>query len=188
MVYALLALMLLHAARLDARTGANGDLLLLAEQDRALWDPGLIREGIYYLGLSAQGDVLSEYHLQAGIAARHALAKDYQGTDWAGILDDYRALLELSPTPVVMLNHAVAVAMLHGPQAGLQELSRLKDHPTLQNYHLLPATFGELYERNGEFELAAQSYCEALELAVNEVERRFLERKLDKARSQVSAL
>lgn len=177
-VRALLALMLLQASRLNARTDANGDILLLAEQDRTSWDQGMIQEGVYYLGLSAEGDELSEYHLQAGIAARHALAKEYDSTDWVGILNDYKALLEVASTPIVMLNHAVAVAMVHGTEAGLQELSRLKDHPSLQKYHLLPATFGELYERNGEFESARRSYREALKLTVNEVERRFLERKL----------
>jgi len=183
-VHALLALMLLQASRLNARTDANGDILLLAEQDRTSWDQGLIEEGIYYLGLSAEGDKLSEYHLQAGIAVKHALAADYDSTDWAGILDDYEALLEVAPTPVVMLNHAVAVAMLHGAEAGLRELSSLRDDPSLQKYHLLPATFGELYERNGEFESARRSYREALKLTGNEVELRFLERKLGRLRAK----
>ena len=145
-VRALLALMLLQASRLNARTDANGEILLLVGQDRASWDQGMIQEGIYYLGLSAEGDRLSEYHLQAGIAARHASAKDYESTDWAGILNDYEALLEVAPTPVVMLNYAVVVAMVHGVETGLQELLRLKDHPSLKKYHLLPATLGELYE------------------------------------------
>jgi RNA polymerase sigma-70 factor (ECF subfamily) len=180
-VYALLALMLLQASRLEARTNANGDLLLLSEQDRRLWDWEMIGHGLYYLGLSAEGEELTGYHLQAGVAAKHVVAKDYQSTDWAGILDDYEALLIITSSPVIQLNHAVALAMVHGPEAGLQELSVLKDHPALQKYHLLYATLGELYEKYGDPQAAAENYSRALSLSANEVERRFLEKKLELA-------
>jgi RNA polymerase sigma factor (sigma-70 family) len=180
-VYALLALMLLQASRLNARTDAAGELLLLAEQDRKLWDRMTIQEGLYYLGLSAQGDELTEYHLQAGIAARHAVAKDYESTDWAGILDDYDVLLKISPSPVILLNHAVALAMVHGTEAGLRELIELKDHPSMQKYRLLYATMGELYERSGNINSAVESYRMALSLTTNIIERRFLEKKLKQA-------
>ena len=179
-VHALLSLMLLQASRLNARTNPDGELIVLQEQDRALWDQHMIQEGLYHLGLSAQGDALTEYHLQAGIAAKHAVAKDYESTDWAGILDDYEGLLEMAPSPVVMLNHAVALAMVRGTEAGLHELARLKDHPSLQKYHWLYATMGELYGRNGEAEAARRSYHEALRLTTNKVEQRFLEKKLKK--------
>ena len=176
-VHALLALMLLQASRLPARTDADGNLILLSEQHRAAWDHRMIREGVYYLELSAQGDKLTPYHLQAGIAARHAAAKDYESTDWTGILEDYDVLCEIAPSPVILLNHAVALAMVQGAEKGLQVLLKLKDQPSLRKYHLLYATIGELYERCGEFRSAASSYRQALKLASNAVERRFLEKK-----------
>jgi RNA polymerase sigma-70 factor (ECF subfamily) len=176
--HALLALMLLQAARLKARTDVNGDLILLAEQDRSLWNRDMIHEGLIHLGISAEGDLLSEFHLQAAIAAKHASAEAFEQTDWAGILDDYIMLLEIAPSPVVKLNHAVAVAMVHGSQAGLEPLMKLRDDVSLRKYHLLHATLGELYERSGNIQEAAASYREALTLVENEVERRFLQKKL----------
>jgi RNA polymerase sigma factor (sigma-70 family) len=182
--HALLALMYLQAARLKARMDVNGHLILLANQDRALWDRAMIREGLRQLGLSAEGDRLSEFHLQAAIAAKHATAETFEQTDWAGVLNDYAALLEIAPSPVIKLNHTVAIAMAHGSQAGLQELMKLKDDPVLKKYHWLYATFGELYERSGSFQEAAQSYREALALTENEAEQRFLEKKLKRIESQ----
>ena len=177
-VHALLALMYLQAARLTARIDAGGDLILLPAQDRSLWNREMIREGLTYLELSAAGDTLSEFHLQAAIAAKHAVAETFDQTDWVGILDDYAALLEIAPSPVVKLNHAVAIAMIHGPQAGLQALFKLKDEASLKKYHLFYATFGELYERSGNVQQANQSYREALALTENEAESRFLQKKL----------
>lgn len=182
--HALLALMLLQAARLKARTDSNGDLILLAEQDRSAWNREMIHEGLLYLGLSAEGNRLSEFHLQASIAAKHAVAESFERTDWAGILDEYGALLELAPSPVVKLNHAVALAMLHGSQAGLQALTKLKDETSLKTYHLLYATFGELYERSGNFQEAEKSYLEALGLTENEAERRFLQKKIRQVKTR----
>jgi RNA polymerase sigma factor (sigma-70 family) len=175
---ALLALMYLQAARLTARMDANGDLLLLAEQDRSLWNREMIREGLMHLEKSAEGDRLSEFHLQAAIAAKHAVAETFEQTDWAGILDDYVALLEIAPSPIVELNHAVALAMVQGSQAGLQALETLKDNASLRKYQWLYATFGELYERSGNIQQATQSYQEALALTENAAEQRFLQKKL----------
>jgi RNA polymerase sigma factor (sigma-70 family) len=176
--HALLALMYLQAARLKARIDMNGDLILLPEQDRSMWNREMIRAGLMYLELSAEGDKLSEFHLQAAIAAKHAVAESFDQTDWAGILDDYAALLEIDSSPVVKLNHAVAIATVHGSQAGLQVLAELKEEASLKNYHLLYATFGELYERDGNLQQALQSYREALALTENEAELRFLQKKL----------
>lgn len=162
--HALLALMLLQAARLKARTDANGDLMLLAEQDRSLWNREMIHEGLIHLGLSAEGDILSEFHLQAAIAAKHATAETFEQTDWAAILDDYSMLLEIAPSPIVKLNRAVAIAMVYGSRAGLQPLRKLRDDVSLRKYHLLHATLGELYERSGNIQEAAASYREALTL------------------------
>jgi len=107
------------------------------------------------------------------------VAKSYELTDWTGILEDYEALLEITPSPVVQLNHAVAIAMVHGPEAGLNKLTTLKDEPALRMYHWLSATFGELYERSGKLEQAEKSYREALAMTKNEAERKFLQKKLD---------
>ena len=182
--HALLALMLLQAARLPARTDASGDLILLAEQDRSLWNREMIRAGLLHLGLSAEGHILSEFHLQAAIAAKHATAATFEQTDWAGILEDYDTLLELAPSPVVKLNHAVALAMVHGSQAGLSALIKLREDASLRKYHWLYATLGELYEQTSDFQHAMQSYREALALTNNEAERRFLRKKLNEIASQ----
>ena len=176
--HALLALMYLQAARLTARIDAGGDLILLGEQDRSLWNREMIREGLMYLERSADGETLSEFHWQAAVAARHAVAETFDQTDWAGILDDYGALLEIAPSPVVKLNHAVAIAMIHGPQAGLRLLLKLKDEASLKKYHLLYATVGELYERMDNFQEAKKHYQQALALTDNEAEQRFLQKKI----------
>ena len=181
--HALLALMLLQASRLPARTDSFGDVILLAEQDRSLWDRAMIREGLIHLGHSAHGDGFTAFHLQAAIAAKHTQAESYETTDWAGIEQEYEALLEIAPSPVVRLNHAVAVAMTHGTQVGLQLLLDLKDDPSLDTYHLFHATLGELYARSGNSKKAARCYRTALRLTENESERRFLERKLDSVNS-----
>lgn len=176
--HALLSLMLLQASRLDARTDEHGNILLMAEQNRGQWNHSMIKAGMYYLGLSAEGEQLTEYHLQAAIAARHATAADDASTDWAGILEDYETLKDLVPSPVVLLNYAVALANVHGSKAGLRELTRLKNLPALKKYHLLYATFGELYARCGDAPSAMNSYREAIALTSNATERHFLEKKL----------
>lgn len=178
-VYALLALMLLQASRLNARTDVDGNLLLLSEQNRELWNQNMIQEGLYYLNLSAEGNELSEYHLQAGIAAKHAVAKDDEDTDWLEILSYYESLIQITASPVVKLNHAVAVAKVYGTKQGLEELNKLKNDTALQKYHLLYATFGELYERIGDVSSAQENYQIALKLVTNSVEQRFLEKKLE---------
>ncbi len=176
--HALLALMLLQASRLDTRVDAQGNLLLLSEQDRSPWDRAMIEQGIYHLERSARGDSLTEYHLQAGIAACHAVAPDYETTDWATILKYYDELYGLNPSPIIALNRAVALGMVQGSHAGLDALETIRSDPQMRNYYLLPATFGELYQRCGDLNRAAESYRQAMALAANETERRFLARKL----------
>jgi RNA polymerase sigma-70 factor (ECF subfamily) len=178
-VYAVLALMLLQGSRLNARTDAKGNLLILAEQNRDLWDQNMIHQGLYYLGLSAEGNELSEYHLQAGIAAKHAVAVDDESTAWVEILSYYESIIQITSSPVVRLNHVVAIAKVQGTKQGLEELNKLKNDTALQKYHLLYATLGELYERSGDFESAKQNYLIAIELTTNKVEQRFLEKKLE---------
>jgi RNA polymerase sigma factor (sigma-70 family) len=177
-VHALLALMLLQAARLPARTDAAGDLLLLAEQDRGRWDRRMIAAGLRELTRAATGPDLTEYHLQAGIAACHATAATYEATDWGRILGYYDDLAARSASPVVALNRAVALAMARGPAAGLAEIARIRALPGLAGYYLLHATHGELAARTGDLIAARAAYRRALTLTANEPERRFLARKL----------
>jgi RNA polymerase sigma-70 factor (ECF subfamily) len=177
-VEALLALMLLQAARLPARTSPDGALLTLAEQDRRLWDRRLIDEGLDALARSASGDRLSAYHLQAGIAACHAVALDYDSTDWPAILDQYDALVRLSGSPLVALNRAVAVAMVHGDEAGLAALERIQPGGELESYPLYHVTVGELAARSGDRGKALRRYGRARELARTSPERALIERRL----------
>jgi RNA polymerase sigma-70 factor (ECF subfamily) len=177
-VYALLALMLLHASRLAARVDDAGNLRRLAEQDRSRWDRGLIQRGMSYLALAADGDVLTEYHLLAGIAACHATADRDEATDWPMILQYYDGLVAINSSPVIALNRAVALAMVRGTSVGIAEVERLAGQGALRRYYLLPATLGELYERAGRREKAAEYYRLARDLAANETEKRFLGSKL----------
>lgn len=177
-LHALLALMYLQASRLPARPDADGNLLLLAEQDRSLWDRQLIAAGLHHLDRSATGNELTEYHLQAGIAACHALAASYEQTDWPRVLDQYDYLITLVSSPIVLLNRAIAVSMVHGPEAGLQALDSIQNDPALRGYYLLPATRADLLLRLGRRDEAASCYRDALALLCTEPEQRFLLRRL----------
>jgi RNA polymerase sigma-70 factor (ECF subfamily) len=170
----LLALMLLHDARRDARFGRDGDLVLLHEQDRALWNAARIEEGLRVLDRASALRRPGPYQLQAVIAAAHARAPRAEETDWAGIARLYGFLLELGPSPVVAVNHAVAVAMADGPERGLQLLAAVE----LEHYHLLHAARADLLRRLERRDEAAAAYREALALGMNDAERRFLERRL----------
>jgi RNA polymerase sigma-70 factor (ECF subfamily) len=177
-VHALLALMLLSAARLSARMGAGGELLLLPQQDRSLWNRERIAEGMAHLEKSAQGDDLTAYHLEAGIAACHATAITYQETDWSHIRELYDQLLAIHPSPVVALNHAVAVFQCDGPAAAVRALEAVREHPALQRYYLLWAFLGKLSAALGDEAQAAEHYREALRCTCSAPERRFLESSL----------
>jgi RNA polymerase sigma-70 factor (ECF subfamily) len=176
--HALLALMLLQAARLPARVGDAGDLFLLSEQDRGLWNRQLIYEGMLHLERCSEGDRLTEYHLQAGIAACHAVAESYEATDWRRIVELYDQLQSLNPSPVVALNRAVALSKWLGPEAGIRALEEIGSHPAMSHYYLLPATLGELWSEVGEGPQAAEFYRSALRCPCSEPERRFLLKKL----------
>ena len=180
--HALLALMLFQASRTRAREDADGALVLLADQDRALWDAELIGRGFRALDGSARGDRITAYHVQAAIAACHAAAPCWERTDWSRILDLYDELVELEPTPVTRLNRAVAVAMVRGARAGIEAAEAVTGEAGLQRYHLLPATLGELWLRAGVPRRAAEYYSRAIELPCTEPERRFLEKKLAECR------
>lgn len=177
-VHALLALMLLQAARLPARVDSAGELLLLSEQDRSLWNHGRIASGLLHLERSAEGDEISEYHLEAGIAAHHAVAESYAATDWASIVELYDRLLELRPSPVVALNRTVALSRRLGPAAGIQALRAIQGFPGFAGYHLFWSTLASLYAELGDGETAASCYRSALACACSEPERRFLKKQL----------
>ena len=176
--HALLALMLFNAARLAAREDDRGNLLRLEEQDRTRWDQAMIARGMSHLRESAAGGVVSEYHLQAGIAACHATAKDYQSTDWARILSLYDRLMEFDDSPVVALNRAVAVANVHGAKTGLEAVRAIRDGKKLDSYYLFHAVIGELEMRLNNRETAAQEFRKAFELAETKSERAFLLKRL----------
>jgi RNA polymerase sigma-70 factor (ECF subfamily) len=177
-VHALLALMLLQAARLPARVGASSDLLTLADQDRTLWDREMIARGLVHLNRSADGDKLTPYHVEAGIAVAHATAESYAATDWRRIVELYDVLLEINPTPVVALNRGIAISRSRGPKAGLDAVSAIVRTGALRDYYLLPATLGELSRECGDVAAAAMHYRAALACRCSEPERRFLERRL----------
>ena len=177
-VHALLALMWLQAARLPGRVNAEGNLLLLAEQDRAQWNRDMIQRGFFHLARAGRGEELTGYHLEAGIASCHALAPSYAATDWRMILSYYDQLTAMNHSPVVALNRAVALAMVSGPEAGVLALEKIRNLPPLKSYYLFPATLAEFYVQMKEKEKAANHYRQALELVGSEPERRFLMRRL----------
>jgi RNA polymerase sigma-70 factor, ECF subfamily len=174
----LLALMLLQHSRRDARTDAEGDLVLLEDQDRSMWNATEIDEGLALIERARSLTIAGPYLIQACIAAEHAKAPHVEATDWPAIVSWYRRLLLINPSPVVALNAAVAVAMADGPQTGLAMVDSLDRTGALQRYYLLPATRADLLRRLGRNDEAAADYRRALDLATNPAERRFLERRL----------
>jgi RNA polymerase sigma-70 factor (ECF subfamily) len=176
--HALLALMLLNSARIPARIDGAGNLLRLKEQDRTRWDKPTIARGMFHLARSAAGEEISSYHLQAGIAACHCAAPEYEATDWVQILALYDRLSAFDNSPVVALNRAVVVAKIHGPKAGLDALAAIRDGETLASYYLLYATLGELEAQLENWQAAAGHFRESLQLAETASEQQFLAKRL----------
>jgi RNA polymerase sigma-70 factor (ECF subfamily) len=176
--WGLLALMLLHDSRRQARLGPAGELVVLEEQDRSLWDRAEIEEGLAILERVLPWQQPGPYQLQAAISALHAQAAHPEITDWPQIVALYRRLLKLHPSPVVELNLAVAVAMADGPPAGLRLLAQLEAGGALAGYHYLPAARADLLRRMGDWAGAAAAYTAALTLVQNQTERAFLEQRL----------
>jgi RNA polymerase sigma factor (sigma-70 family) len=175
---ALLALMLLNAARLNARTDDAGNLLRLHEQDRTAWNRTLIQRGIVCLGQAAQGGVLSVYHIEASIAATHCLAAEASATDWPRILRLYDQLFALTGSPVAAMNRAVAVARVHGPQAGLDALDQIQERSVLEGNHLYHAMRGAFAAELGQTAAALLHFRQAAKLAMLPAERDFLARRI----------
>ena len=177
-VLGLLSLMSLHNARRRARLDEAGDLVTLEDQDRSLWDKAAIEEGCQVLDRAVRLRRRGPYQLLAAIAACHATAPGPDGTDWTEIVGLYDQLQRLNPTPVVILNRAVAIAMVDGPAAGLGQVDDLEAAGHLTGYYLLPATRADLLRRLGRNTEAEVAYRRALELAPTDAERRYLQRRL----------
>ena len=173
--HGLVALMELQASRMHARTGPNGEPILLLKQNRARWDQLLIRRGLKALALAEKlGGARGRYTLQAAIAACHARAREVEATDWARIAQLYATLAQVAPSPVVELNRAVAVSMADGPRAGLELVDLLVAEPALKSYHLLPTVRGDLLEKLGRNEEARSEFERAAALTRNARERELL--------------
>lgn len=149
-VHALLSLMLFHTARIPARSDNLGNIFLLEEQDRRLWNRSIINEGIRHMGLSAEGDEVTEYHLEAGIAYFYTTAESFEKTEWEKILRIYDLMYEMNNSPVVGLNRAIVFAQVHGPIAGIEEIKKLEDN-TLDKYYLYHSALGEMYSRESNY-------------------------------------
>jgi RNA polymerase sigma-70 factor (ECF subfamily) len=176
--HALQALFLLQTARLSSRLNAAGDLIPIDRQDRTRWDRALICEGLEHLGRAATGDAISPFHLEAAIAACHALAATYAATDWPQIVALYDQLLALTPSPIIALQRAIAVGRANGTRAGLRALQALVGDERLESDPVLAAAIGELEAQRGDRRAARSAYRRALELASTAPEHRFLEERL----------
>jgi RNA polymerase sigma-70 factor (ECF subfamily) len=182
----LLALMLLHDARRDARLNKAGDLIVLEEQDRSRWNRAQIAEAIPLVQEAFRGEV-GAFTVQAAISAQHCQAARAEETNWRQIVLLYDLLERIQPSPIVSLNRAVALAMADGPKPALEIVDKLAADSDLENYHLLHATRADLLRRIGSAEESAKSYTRALQLVTNESERRFLERRLREVQSPVAS-
>jgi RNA polymerase sigma-70 factor (ECF subfamily) len=176
--HALMALMLFHAARLESRLDQRGSILLLEEQDRSKWDQALIRRAQEFLAQSAEGTVLSPFHLEAAIAYHHCTARSLAETDWPAIRRLYDALLTQQSSPVYLLNRAIVVAEIEGPQAGIRALDEASRDPALRHYHLFDATLGELYRRAGHLARARQHLEAARQKTTSPFDRELIDRRL----------
>jgi RNA polymerase sigma-70 factor (ECF subfamily) len=177
---ALIALMCFHAARFDARVDGMGGLLLLEDQDRSLWNRELVQRGVDHLMQSARGDTLSRYHAEAGVAAEHCLAPSYGETNWEEIVRLYEVLERVAPSPLNVLNRAIALAEWKGPDAGLAALEAIEAPSWLTGYYLWDATLGELYRRRGDRDRALAHTKRALAAAPTNPEKALLERRIKK--------
>ncbi len=179
--HALMALMCFTASRNDARIDAHGNILLLKQQDRKKWNHALIENGIYHLEQSAAGEHLSKYHIEAGIAYEHTIARDYAHTNWNHILNCYNLLYNYYPSPVIALNRAIVIAELKGAAEGVKAIEAIEAIPdiaSLKKYYLLPATLGELHWQLKEYDKAKIFFEEASELTQSVIEKKLLQQKI----------
>lgn len=178
-VYALLALMYLNASRFKSRTGDAGNILTMAEQDRSIWDRSFIQKGLQYLERSVTSSSLSIYHILATISAYHCAAPDFASTDWKSILLLYDKLAESDPSPLVLLNRAIALSKVNGVTTALAELEKIKNDPALSSYHLFYSTQAEFYIEANNFQKASESIEKAIAFSPLEIEKELLRKKLE---------
>ena len=186
--YALSALMCLNKARLPARLNASGKLNSLFDQDRSLWDQTLMTEGLQFLELSAKGSELTEYHVEAAIAAVHATASRMDDTDWEKIVSLYDTLINLRPSPIVALNRAIAIGQRDGPEHGLKALRAIVDSDRLAKYPFYHAAFAESELQAGSHKIAIGYFRDALQFARNPMERQFFEERIGICSAAASSL
>jgi len=178
-VHALMSLICFTASRNQARQDADGNILLLKQQNRAHWNKQLIQKGIHHLEISAEGEAVSKYHLEAGIAYEHAKAMDYAATNWANILQCYNLLCKFYSSPVVELNRAIVISEMKGPSAGIKAIEAIVQIAALKKYYLLPATLGDLHLQLGHTEMAQQYFREAIALTHSLAEKKLLLQKMN---------
>jgi RNA polymerase sigma factor (sigma-70 family) len=176
--HALLALMLLNSGRIPGRVDDEGNLLRLKDQDRTRWDQAMIAEGMFHLAQSAEGEQLSRFHLEAGIAACHCAASDFAATNWRQILALYDQLVAFDQSPIIALNRAVAVAAVDGPTAGIRAVESIRNRQHLDSYYLLYAVLGDFEAQLGNFSAAVGYLRQALELTQLKSEQVFLSRRI----------
>jgi RNA polymerase sigma factor (sigma-70 family) len=182
--HALMALMCFTSSRNAARLDADGNILLLKQQDRSKWNRALIETGVYHLEESAAGETISKYHIEAGIAYEHAQARDYNHTNWRNILNCYNLLYQLYPSPVIALNRAIVISELQGAAEGIKAINQIEGLATLKKYYLLPATLGELHWQLKQYEAAKQYFEEAVELTQSAIEKKLLLQKMKQAENK----
>lgn len=186
-VHALLALMCFHGARFDARVDLDGAIVLLEEQDRSTWNWADVREGMEWLARSADGDHLTRYHVEAGIAWEHCRAPTFAETDWRRIAEQYETLDRIAPSPIHALNRAVAEAFLQGPRAGLDRLAEVPPRDVPARYPGWHAVIGELHFRLGEHEAARMAWLEALRWTTSRTDQDLLQSRIDDCRPKGDA-
>jgi RNA polymerase sigma factor (sigma-70 family) len=177
-VHALLSLMLLNASRFKSRQAGDGMIIRLEDQDRGLWDEGMIRQGISFLNKAIQGMAISKYHILATISAHHCTASSIGTTDWKSILSLYDSLLEIDNSPIVLLNRAVAVSEVFTAQKAIDELERIKNDPLVENYQYYYSTLGELYLRQQKWAEAGKYFARAVEISPVESEKAAIRKRL----------
>ena len=177
-VFALVALMLFHSARFDSRTDEQGGIIIFKEQNRALWNRELIQTGLHFLKIASTGDQLSAYHLEAGIAAEHCIAKSFDDTNWQNISRQYHLLYQIKPIPVIELNQAIILSKTHGVDTAIKKLRSIEETGKLKDYFLLPATLGEFYFQVGQLDLARDYFRKARGLTQSDSAISFLNEKI----------